>query len=135
MIAIDANILIRYIVRENPELTYAADMLLDGLTPETPGFLCREVVMETAWVLERVYGFARIAVTDAMLRLTLRSNVLTEERADVVNAAFAYGQGSADFADLMILAAAERVGATPLYTFDRRLAREEGATLLSAQPS
>lgn len=132
MIAIDANILIRYIVRENPELTYAADMLLDGLTPETPGFLCREVVMETAWVLERVYGFARIAVTDAILRLTLRSNVLTEERADVVNAALAYSRGGPDFADLMILAAAERVGATPLYTFDRRLAREEGAALLGA---
>ena len=32
--------------------------------------------------------------------------------------------------DLMILAAAERVGATPLYTFDRKLARIEDAALL-----
>ena len=44
--------------------------------------------------------------------------------------ALAYSQGGPDFADLMILAAAERVGATPLYTFDRRFARIEGAALL-----
>ena len=132
MIALDANVLIRYIVRDNPEQTDVADALLRGLTAEESGFLCREVVMETAWVLERVYGFARTEVTNAMLRLTLMGNVITENRADVVNAALAYGQGGPDFADLMILAAAERVGATPLYTFDQKLAREEGAVLLGA---
>ena len=91
--------------------------------------------METAWVLERVYDFARAEVTDAMLRVTLMDNVIMEDRGDVVNAALAYSRGGPDFTDLMILAAAERVGATPLYTFDRRLAREEGAALLGAQPS
>ena len=108
MIAIDTNILIRYLVRDSS----------------------RQVP-----VLERAYGFARTEVRDSVLRLTYMDNLITENRADVVNAAFAYGQGSADFADLMILAAAKRVGAAPLYTFDQRLAREEGAALLGAQPA
>lgn len=132
MIAIDTNILIRYLVRDNPEQVSVADELLEGLTTEEPGFICREVAMEVAGVLERVYGFGRAEVRDSVLRLTLMDNLITENRIDVVNAAFAYGQGSAEFADLMILAAAERVGATPLYTFDRKLAREGGEALLEA---
>ena len=132
MIAVDTNVLIRYLVRDNPEQVSVADELLEGLAPEKPGFICREVAMETAGVLERVYGFARTEVRDSVLRLTLMDNLITENRTDVVNAAFAYGQGSADFADLMILAAAERVGATPLYTFDQKLAREEGVVLIGA---
>ena len=130
MIAVDTNVLIRFLVRDNPEQVSVADALLEGLTPDDPGFICREVAIETAGVLERVYGFARTEVRDSLLRLTLMDNLITENRADVVNAAFAYGQGSAGFADLMILAAADRVGATPLYTFDQRLAQEEGAALL-----
>ncbi len=132
MIAVDTNVLIRYLVRDNPEQVSVADELLEGLTPEEPGFVCREVAMETAGVLERVYGFARTEVRDSLLRLTLMDNLITENRTDVVNAAFAYGQGSADFADLMILAAAERVGAMPLYTFGQKLAREEGVVLIGA---
>lgn len=135
MIAVDANILLRSIVRDIPEQAYAADAFLAGLTPESPGFICREVALETAWVLERVYDFARTEVTNAMLRVALMGNVIMEDRGDVVNAALAYGRGGPDFADLMILAAAKRVGAAPLYTFDRRLAREEGAALLGVQPA
>ena len=135
MIAIDTNILIRYLVRDSSRQVPVADELVESLTAEEPGFICREVAMETAGVLERAYGFARTEVRDSVLRLTYMDNLITENRADVVNAAFAYGQGSADFADLMILAAAKRVGAAPLYTFDQRLAREEGAALLGAQPA
>ena len=54
---------------------------------------------------------------------------LIVEAADAMypRAAFAYRQGGADFSDLMILAAAKRAGARPLYTFDRTFARLEGA--------
>ena len=49
---------------------------------------------------------------------------------DVAAAAHRYRRGGADFSDLMILAAAERAGARPLYTFDRGLGRMDGAVLL-----
>ena len=42
-----------------------------------------------------------------------------------------YRQGGAGFADLMIAAAAERVGAYPLYTFDRQASQIDGTVLLS----
>ncbi len=132
MIAVDANVFLRYALWDIPEQAEAAARLLEGLTPENPGFMCREVAMEVAWVLDRVYGFTRAEVLDAMLRLTTAANLMTENGEDVLNAAIAHGRGGSDFADLMLLAAARRAGAAPLYTFDQRLAREDGAALLGA---
>lgn len=132
MIAVDTNILLRAIVRDNAEMSDAARALLRGLSAEEPGFVCREVLLETVWVLERAYRFPRAQIVDVLRDLFATGSLVAEASDDVAKATFMYGQGSADFADLMILAAAERVGATPLYTFDRRLAREEGAALLGA---
>ena len=42
----------------------------------------------------------------------------------------AIGPGGVGFSDLMVLSATERAGAAPLHTFDRRLARMDGAVLV-----
>ena len=62
--------------------------------------------------------------------LTASDSLVVENADDVVAAAHRYRQGGVGFSDMMILAAAERVGAAPLYTFDGRLARMQGAVLL-----
>ena len=104
--------------------------MLDGLTSDDPGFICREVVIEIAWVLERSYGFARARVAEALMDLTASDSILVENPDDVAAAAHRYRQGGVGFSDLMVLSAAERSGATPLYTFDRRLARMDGVVLV-----
>ena len=62
--------------------------------------------------------------------LTASDSLIVENSDDVAAAAHLYRQGGAGFSDLMILAAAVREGASPLYTFDRRLARMQGAILV-----
>ncbi len=130
MIALDTNVLVRYLVRDILEQSEAARDLLEGLTPEAPGFISREVTIETAWVLERSYGFSRERIADILEELTAVQSLIFETSDDVARAALRFRQGGPDFADLMILAAAERVGATPLYTFDQTLARADGAVLV-----
>ena len=130
MIALDTNVLVRYLVRDIPEQAEAARTLLEGLTPEAPGFISREVTIETAWVLERSYGFSREQIADILETLTAIESLIVEAGDDVARAALRFRQGGADFADLMILAAAERAGASSLYTFDRTLARMDGAVLM-----
>ncbi|MYB50003.1 MAG: type II toxin-antitoxin system VapC family toxin [Dehalococcoidia bacterium] len=130
MTVLDTNVIVRYLVGDNAEHAEAARALLDGLTPSNPGFICREVVVEVAWVLERSYRFTRIRVAEALMDLTASDSLVVENSDDVAAAAYRYRQGGAGFSDLMILTAAERAGATPLYTFDRRLARMQGAILL-----
>ena len=130
MTSIDTNVIVRYLVGDDAEQAEAARALLDGLTPDDPGFICREVVIETAWVLERSYRFTRARVAEALMDLTASDSLVVENSDDVAAAAYLYRQGGAGFSDLMVLSAAERAGATPLYTFDRRLARMDGAVLV-----
>ena len=132
MIALDTNVLIRYLTRDNPEQAEAARALLQGLTTNGPGFICREVVIEVVWVLERSYRFRRERIANIVLELVATDTLVIEDDNDVAQAAAAYREGSADFSDLMILAAANRVGAQPLYTFDRRFARLDGTELVEA---
>ena len=130
MTSIDTNVIVRYLVGDDAEQAEAARALLDELTPDDPGFICREVVIEIAWVLERSYRFTRARVAEVLMDLTASDSLVVENSDDVAAAAYLYRQGGAGFSDLMVLSAAERARATPLYTFDRRLARMEGAVLL-----
>ena len=131
MIALDTNIVMRLLVRDDLSQAEAAERLLSGLTPENRGFICREAIMELIWVLERVYEYSKTDIGEAVLELIASSDLEIESLEDVTLSLFRYMQGGADFADLMILAAADRQRATPLYTFDRKLARLDGARLLS----
>ena len=130
MTAVDTNVIVRYLVGDDAEQAEAARALIDGLTPGAPGFICREVVIEVAWVLERSYRFTRTRVAETLMDLTASDSLVVENSDDVAAAAHRYREGGAGFSDLMILAAAERAEAMPLHTFDRRLARMEGVVLV-----
>jgi predicted nucleic-acid-binding protein len=130
VIALDTNVLIRYLTRDNPEQAEAARALLQGLTTDNPGFICREVVIEVVWVLERSYRFSRERIANIVVELVATDTLVIEDDNDVAQADAAYREGSADFSDLMILSAANRVGAQPLYTFDRQFARLDGTELV-----
>ena len=130
MTAVDTNVLLHYLVRDDPQQAEAARTLLESFTPEEPAFICREVVIETVWVLERSYRLSRAEIADLIEQLIHTDRLVFEDTDDIARVALRYRQGGADFADLMILAAAERVRATPLYTFDQTLARVDGAVLV-----
>ena len=132
MTALDTNVIVRYLVGDHPEQAEAARVLLEGLAPANPGFICREVVMEVGWVLERAYRFTRAQIAEVLLDITASDSLVVEHSDDVAAAAYRYRQGGVGFSDLMVLAAAERAGAVPLYTFDRRLARMDGAFLVKS---
>ena len=135
MIAVDTNVLVRYLVRDDEQQAEAARALLQGLTPRYPGFICREVVLEVVWVLERAYRLARSQIADVLFELIATDSLLVETTEDVARAAIRYQQGGADFSDFLILAAGKRVEAQPLYTFDRKLARAPGVILVPVTKS
>ena len=135
MIALDTNVLVRYLVVDDVHQAAAARTLLEGLTPENQGFICREVAIELVWVLARAYHLTRAQISDALIDLVASDGLVFESSADVARAALRYAQGGPDFADLMVLFAAEREEATPVYTFDRRLSRLDGTILLETLPS
>ena len=132
MIALDTNVLVRYLVADDAAQTEAARGLMAELTAERPGFVCREVTVELVWVLERTYRFSRERITEALEELIASEELEIEATDDVARAAFHYRRGGAGFSDLMIAAAANRSGAHPLYTFDRRATQLEGVVLVGS---
>ncbi len=135
MIALDTNVLVRYLVADDAKQAEAARVLLAGLTAEQCGFVCREVTVELVWVLERAYRFSRDRIATVLEELVATEELELEAVDDVARAAPSYRRGGADFSDLMIAAAARRAGAHPLYTFDRRAAELEGAELVEESSS
>ena len=135
MIALDTNVLVRYLADDDARQAEAARLLLQGLTAERPGFVCREVTVELVWVLQRAYGFSRDRIATVLEQLVATKGLDVEAADDVARAALRYRQGGAGFSDLMIVAAAERAGAGTLYTFDRKVAQLGGVTLLEERAS
>ena len=130
MIALDTNVLVRYLVRDDQHQAEAARALLESLTIERPGYVCREVAVELVWVLERAYDFPRDRIATVLEGFVATEGLIIEAADDVARAAIRYRSGGAGFSDLMVLAAAKRHGARPLYTFDQKAARLEGVELL-----
>lgn len=129
MIGIDTNVLVRYLVRDEPEQTALADQLLDGLEADDPAFISVVVLVETWWVLRRSYRFSRQECLSVMTGLA-GSRQLVLDGAEVVRQALTSAAAGADFADALIAALGRRAGCTETVTFDQGSARRAGMRLL-----
>ena len=132
MIALDTNVLVRFLVQDDVEQAKIAGILIDQLTDAAPGLISREVLVELVWVLERAYGYERADIAAAFDGLLSATELLIEDADDIGPALELYRNDGFGFADVMIAAAARRAGAVELVTFDRKAARLPGVRLLSA---
>jgi predicted nucleic-acid-binding protein len=122
MTGLDTNVVIRYLIHDDPTQTPAAVKLVNSFTSEDPGFLSLIVVVETVWVLESSYSFSKQQIEE-VLETLLKSRELRIERADLVVQALRTFQASrADFADCLIERCAHAAGCLLIYTFDRKAA-------------
>lgn len=123
MIALDTNVLIRHLVGDVPSHAERARRLLGSLTASHSGYVSREVIVELTWVLERSYGYSRDRIATIVEDLLATESLVVETSLDIGRAAARYRVGGPDFCDLMIHLAAQRSGARPLYTFDKKATR------------
>lgn len=132
MIALDTNVLVRYLVQDDATQAQIASDVIDGLSEADQGFVGREVLIELVWVLERAYGFSRMEIANALDGLLAAIELVIENADDLGLAIELYRNDGYGFADMMIAAAARRAGARELVTFDRKAARLRGVRLLKA---
>lgn len=86
MIGLDTNILVRYIVRDDPRQAARADALLEGLTRDSPGFGPLLVLAELYWTLTRSYRFTPVQSVEVVSRLLAAGELRVQDR-DVVRRA------------------------------------------------
>lgn len=132
MIALDTNILIRLLTKDDPDQTALAEGLLQKAADAgEPCFISDPVLCEMEWVLESSYAAGRSDVLAAMQELLAGELFVFEDREVLRQAIGRYQEGKADLSDCLIGSKARAKGARTTYTFERVLAREPGFTRLT----
>ena len=113
MRAVDTNVVVRFLTRDDPAQASRAKAVIDA----GDVFVGTTVLLETEWVLRSVYGFAREDVARALGALAGLPGVSVESPV-LLGEALQRTVSGMDFADALHLGAAERCEA--MLTFDSR---------------
>lgn len=122
MRAVDTNLLVRLVVRDDADQVNAAESFVSK-----GAWVSHLVLAKTIWVLEAVYDRSPAQIASAIERL-LNHTDLTLQEADVVAPALEHfrSRPSLGFSDCLVLEIARKAGHLPLGTFDRSLAKLDG---------
>lgn len=126
MRAVDTNLLVRLIVRDDPKQVEAAEAFIAG-----GAWVPQLVLAETIWVLDAVHERSPLQLA-AAIEMLLNHAQLSIQEADVVERALTQfrARPALGFSDCLVLEVARKAGHLPLGTFDRGLSRLEGAQRL-----
>ncbi len=118
MKSVDTNILVRFILGDDPEQSPKAEAIV-ALGVSVP----ITVLLELGWVLSTRYAFDRVRLAATLSALVDTPGITIADEPAIRHALAAHADG-ADFADAIHLAAAR--GSEAFVTFDRRMKADYG---------
>jgi predicted nucleic acid-binding protein len=124
----DTNVLVRHLVNEPSEQTDRARNLMGRIAArEEEVVLTDSVVVETVFVLAKLYGVERAEVAQS-LRLILSQQGLILANIDTVFGALDFwaSHPSLSFPDCFHLVTTKALGLDQIYTFDKKMNRYPG---------
>ena len=123
MRAVDTNVLVRLVTRDDRKRTAAAELFVSK-----GAWVSTLVLMEATWVLTAVYDLTHAEIATA-IDMLLHHRDLTLQESDSVAAALEQyrNRPALGFSDCLILETARKAGHLPLGTFDRNLSKLDGA--------
>lgn len=126
MRAVDTNVVVRLLVRDDPEQVRAAEKFTSR-----GAWISHLVLAETSWVLDAVYERTREQIATA-LDMLLSHKDLTLQDSDVVAAALEQfrKRPALRFADCLVVEIARKAGHLPVGTFDKSFAKLDGTERL-----
>ena len=116
MLAIDTNVLVRFLTGDDPVQSPRARALIHS----EDTLILTTVLLETEWVLRSGYKYEQVELSSAFRTLIGLPRVHLQD-AEAVTLALEWMRLDMDFADALHLATAK--GCTAFATFDRRLAK------------
>jgi predicted nucleic-acid-binding protein len=126
MRAVDTNVLVRLIMRDDARQTEAADVFISA-----GAWVSILALAEATWVLGTVYELSTAGQATA-IDMLLNHKDLTLQEPEVVSAALELfrRRPALGYSDCLMLELARKAGHLPLGTLDRDLAKVEGAQRL-----
>jgi predicted nucleic-acid-binding protein len=126
MRAVDTNVLVRLIARDDVAQTASAESFV------TRGaWVSHIALVETTWVLDSVFGLGHAQIAKAVEMLLSHRDLVLQD-PDVVQIALAHyrKRPRLGFSDCLVLEVARKSGHLPLGTFDRQLGKLDGTERL-----
>ena len=126
MRAVDTNVLVRILARDDPKQVRVADEFVSA-----GAWASLLALAETMWVLTTVYGRDAAEIRASVEQLLNHKDLILQDR-DVVAAALGTfrSRPALGFTDCLLLEVARKAGHLPLGTCDRHLSKIDGAEKL-----
>jgi predicted nucleic-acid-binding protein len=126
MRAVDTNIVVRIIVRDDSQQAEAAESFI-----EESAWVSIPVLLQSLWTLGSAYGQDSKSLAQTIEMLLTHDRLVLQDSDAVASALEQFrARPSLGFADCLILSLARKAGHLPLGTFDRKLAKLPGAQRL-----
>ncbi len=123
MIGIDTNVLLRYLVQDDPaQSPQATEFIERRLTQQNPGFVSLVSILEIVWVLGCLYKRTRSEIAQHIEMILAADTLEVQNEQEVYQAVVALRSGTGTFEDALIGAIGIWRGCAATLTFDRNAA-------------
>lgn len=124
MIAIDTNVLVRFLTQDDPDQTRRVQRCFATTKDRDESLFLNHIVLcECVWVLSYSYGFPKAALIDVLDRLLATKQFVIEDKPAVWAAVADYRTSQADFADCLIGIKNRNAGCETTITLDQGTAK------------
>jgi len=124
MIGLDTNVLLRYLVQDDPvQSPRATEIITRQLTEEEPGFISLVAILELVWVLKSLYKRSREEVANDIEMVLAADTFEVQNEQEVYHAVVALRSGIGTFEDAVIGALGIWRGCSATPTFDEKAAQ------------
>jgi predicted nucleic-acid-binding protein len=124
MIGLDTNVLLRYLVQDDPvQSPRATDIITRRLTEEEPGFVSLVTILEVVWVLKSLYKRSRQEVANDIEMVLAADTLEVQNEQEVYHAVVALRNGIGTFEDALIGSLGIWRGCSVTLTFDEKAAQ------------
>jgi predicted nucleic-acid-binding protein len=124
MIGLDTNVVLRYLVQDDPaQSPKATEVIERRLTKEDPGFVSIVCILEIVWVLGSLYKRSRSEIAGHIEMILAADTLEVQNEQEVYQAVIALRNAAGTFEDSLIGALGAWWGCSTTLTFDQNAAK------------
>ncbi|MDQ3019228.1 MAG: PIN domain-containing protein [Bacteroidota bacterium] len=117
MVYIDANIIVRYLLKDNDEQFIFSKNIIEG---DLDLYVPNEIIVEIIYVLNKIYKITKSQTSQTIIELINKNYFSLDSKPIIVNALNLFASKNLDFVDC-ILCATSRLTDNRVETFDKGL--------------
>ena len=114
MIVLDANYILRFLVKDNDTMYEIAKEAIKN----NNCFIDNEVLAEVVFVLIKVYNISKSDIKDTLVRFLSFENIILHSKSTIIKALELFEEKNIDFVDAILCAKSKKY---EIKTFDKKL--------------